>query len=75
MSSDEAVKSTDPVVVYRTRTVIKGQVTSAIKKLERILVKTEAGIFDHCSLNRSELVHAHKKLEDNFKMLQKLHLR
>ena len=75
MSSDEAVKFTDPVVVYRTRTVIKGQVTSAIKKLERILVKTEAGIFDHCSLNRSELVHAHKKLEDNFKLLQKLHLR
>ena len=75
MSSEEATKSADPAVISKARGFIKGQVTSVVKKLERVLVKSETGVFEHQSLNRSELTHTRKKLEDNFQLFQRLHTR
>ena len=75
MSCQAALKSKDPPEINRARAVIKGQITNGIKKLEGIFEKQANGDFDHDNISRTEIVQANTKLDENFQLFQKIHLR
>ena len=45
------------------------------KKLEGILGKQSKGDFDHDNISRTEIVQVHIKVDENFQLFQKLHMR
>ena len=75
MTSQAALKSKDLQEITKARQVIKGLITNGVKKLENILTKQSKGDFDHGNISRTEVVQAHTKLDENFQLFQKLHLK
>ena len=69
------MKSTDLQEITKARQVIKGQITIAVNKLTSILGNQSNGDFDHENIVRIEAVQTHTKLDENFQLFQKLHLK
>ena len=70
--AEEALKSTDPILIKNARSVVKGKVTSAVKSIEA-LDKDSAGEFDHTKISRTNALASKTKLETNFELVRKLH--
>ena len=75
MTSQAALKSTDPQEIKKARQVTKGQITVAVNKLTTILEKESNGDFDHENISRTEAVQVHTRMDENFQLFQKLHSR
>ena len=76
MTSQAALKSKDLTEVKKARAVIKGQLTVTAKRLESIFSKkAENDDFDHKSISKTEAKNLQAKLNENFELFQKLHLK
>ena len=73
MSGEEALKSTDVTVKKKVRSVVKGQITSAVNKLGVLLDVKSEGDFDHEKISRSETKETLEKLKKSFQLFKKLH--
>ena len=69
------MKSTDLQEIKKARQVTKGQITLAVTKLTTILEKESNGEFDHENISRTEAVQVHTRMDENFQLFQKLHMR
>ena len=51
-SLEEIIASKDAEAIKRKRTSIQGMITVVRKSLEKLLVKTDAGEFDHAKIQK-----------------------
>ena len=49
--------------------------TNALKRLESIFAKKDENDFDHKNISKTEVKQIQSKMEENFDLFQKLHLR
>ena len=68
-------KSRDVIELKKFRGAIKGQVTSAVNKLEAIFARKVEDDFDHQSIFVSEVNQVEAKLKDKLDLFLKLHKR
>ena len=73
--ASQALKSKDLAEVKKSRATVKGQITTGVRKLEPILEKLAGNDFDHKNISRAEVTQLHSKVEENFQLFQKLHVR
>ena len=75
MSGQAALKSKDLPEVQKARSTVKGQITTGVRKLESIFEMKIGQDFDHSNISRAEVNLIHNRLEENFQLLEKLHLK
>ena len=75
MAETALKKSRDVKELKKFRGAIKGQVTSAVNKLEAILSRKVTDDFDHGSIFISEVNQVEAKLKDKLDLFLKLHER
>ena len=75
MAETALKKSRDVNKLKKFRGAIKGQVTSAVNKLEALFAKKVADDFDHGSIFVSEVNQVEAKLKDKLDLFLKLHER
>ena len=73
MSDQAALKSQDIAQVKKGRAVIKGQLNTAVKRVEVLFSKKVGDDFDHRSISKTEVKNIEAKMNENFDMFQKLH--
>ena len=75
MAETALKKSRDVNELKKFRGAIKGQVTSAVNKLEALFARKVADDFDHGSIFISEVNQVEAKLKDKLELFLKLHER
>ena len=73
MTAQAALKSKDLPEVKKARAVIKGQLTTAVNRLDTIFGQKDGDEFDHKSISKSEVKQIEAKFNENFDLFQKLH--
>ena len=71
--AEQALKSSEDVEeIKKFRRVIKGQVTTAVNRLENLFAKKEGDDFDHKVISKTEVKQVEAKLRNNFDTFLKL---
>ena len=71
--AEQALKSSvDVEEIKKFRRVIKGQVTTAVNRLENLFAKKEGDDFDHKVISKTEVKQVEAKLRNNFDTFLKL---
>ena len=72
--AEQALKSSEDVEeIKKFRRLIKGQVTTAVNRLENLFAKKEGDDFDHKVISKAEVKQVEAKLRNNFDTFLKLH--
>ena len=72
MAEQALKRSEDVKEIKKFRRVIKGQVTTAVNRLENLFAKKEGDYFDHKVISKTEVEQVEAKLRQNFDMFLKL---
>ena len=75
MAENALEKSRDVNELKKFRAAIKGQVTSAVNKLEAVFARKVAGDFDHKNIIITEVKQVEAKLKSKFDLFLGLHER
>ena len=70
MAAQTALKSQDLGEIKKGRAAIKGQITTAVKRLESIFAQKVGEDFNHEKISKSEVSQMEKKLNENFDIFQ-----
>ena len=73
MAAQTALKSQDLGEIKKGRSAIKGQITTAVKRLESIFAQKDGEDFNHEKISKSEVSQMEKRLNENFDIFQQLH--